>query len=115
MGLQSPDEFLRAMGGGNSLPRMEMARRQRTCMADNGLQDVNTPRKIPADEKFSGLFEDKDQVTLLEFTRLVDQPLLGRVEGEEKTDEALWREQMNWWRWGLTAGWSVYRKYPGRN
>lgn len=78
MRLQWPDDFLSAMGGSASLPRMEIDWRQRIYLADNGLQDGKTPCITPTGEDFSGFLVGQGSgKTLLEVTRQVDQPQFG--------------------------------------
>ena len=42
---------------------------------ENDLQDARNPRRIKADDNLWGIFGGREQVTLFELTRLVNQHL----------------------------------------
>lgn len=69
----TPDKELAAIVGKDPLPRSEMTKRIWDYIKKNNLQDAQNRRNINADDKLRPIFGGKDQVTMFEMTKLVNQ------------------------------------------
>lgn len=67
-----PDAQLAAIVGSEPLTRAEMTKRIWDHIKKNNLQDPNNRRMINADDKLRPIF-GRDQVSMFEMTRLVNQ------------------------------------------
>jgi len=67
-----PDAQLAAVVGSDPLPRSEMTKKIWDYIKSNDLQDPDNRRMINADDKLRPIF-GKDQVSMFEMTRLVNQ------------------------------------------
>jgi upstream activation factor subunit UAF30 len=67
-----PDATLAAVIGGEALTRADITKRMWDYIKQNGLQDATNRRMINADTRLRGIF-GKDQVSMFEMTRLVNQ------------------------------------------
>lgn len=67
-----PDEQLGAIVGSEPLTRAELTKRVWNHIRSNNLQDAQNKRMINADDKLRPIF-GKDQVSMFEMTRLVNQ------------------------------------------
>ncbi len=90
--LLQPDEALAVIIGDAPLTRTEVVKKLWGYIRENGLQDAKNPHYINADDNLRKVFGGKEQVTLLELTRLVNKHLFVGAEGEAVTDEELERE-----------------------
>ena len=68
----TPDKELAAIVGKEPLPRSEMTKKIWDYIKKNNLQDAQNRRNINADDKLRPIF-GKDQVTMFEMTKLVNQ------------------------------------------
>lgn len=68
-----PDAQLAAVVGGNPQPRTEITKKIWDYIKANGLQDASNRRMINADAKLRPIFGGKDQVSMFEMTKLVNQ------------------------------------------
>jgi len=68
-----PDELLAAIVGGDPIPRSEITKRLWDYIKKNGLQDQANKRNINADDALRAVFGGKDQVSMFEMTKLVNQ------------------------------------------
>jgi chromatin remodeling complex protein RSC6 len=68
-----PDAVLAAVVGSEPLPRSEITRRLWDYIKKNGLQDAANKRNINADDALRAVFGGRDQVTMFEMTKLVNQ------------------------------------------
>jgi upstream activation factor subunit UAF30 len=68
-----PDRELAAVVGNDPLPRGELTKRIWTYIRENNLQDAGNRRMINADAKLRPIFGGKDQVSMFEMTKLVNQ------------------------------------------
>jgi upstream activation factor subunit UAF30 len=68
-----PDAKLAAVVGSGEMTRAEITKAIWAYVKENGLQDDTDRRKINADDKLRGVFDGKDQVTMFEMTKLVNQ------------------------------------------
>lgn len=68
-----PDPTLAAVVGSGEMTRAEITKAIWAYVKDNNLQDKQDKRKINADEKLRSVFGGRDQVTMFEMTRLVNQ------------------------------------------
>ncbi|MGH9457630.1 MAG: SWIB/MDM2 domain-containing protein [Thermoanaerobaculia bacterium] len=67
-----PDAALAAVVGDEPMPRTEITKRIWDYIKANNLQDAKNRRNINADAKLRPIF-GKDQVTMFEMTKLVNQ------------------------------------------
>ena len=91
--LLQPDEALAVIIGDAPLTRTEVVEKLWGYIRENGLQDAKNPHYINADDNLRKVFGGKDQVTLLELTRLVNKHLfVGAEEAvvKELAEELLW-------------------------
>ncbi|HEX2091652.1 MAG TPA: SWIB/MDM2 domain-containing protein [Longimicrobiaceae bacterium] len=70
-----PSADLAAVIGGDAVPRTEITKRVWEYIRNNGLQDSQNRRMINADAKLRKVFGGKDQVSMFEMTKLVNQHL----------------------------------------
>jgi upstream activation factor subunit UAF30 len=68
-----PDDQLAAVVGKDPLPRTELTKRVWDYIKKNNLQDAQNRRMINADAKLKPIFGGKDQVSMFEMTKLVNQ------------------------------------------
>jgi upstream activation factor subunit UAF30 len=68
-----PDAQLAAVVGGGEMTRAEITKAIWEYVKENKLQDDQDRRKINADAKLKPVFGGKDQVTMFEMTKLVNQ------------------------------------------
>ena len=68
-----PDEQLAAVVGSGEKTRADITKAIWAYVKENGLQDETDKRKINADDKLKKVFDGKDQVTMFEMTKLVNQ------------------------------------------
>ena len=92
MALLQPSEKLAAIIGDEPMPLAQVVEELWGYIRENGLQDAKNPRWIKADENLGRIFGGQDQVSLTEFTRLVNRHLFVSAEGEAAPDEELGRE-----------------------
>ena len=69
----TPDPTLAAVVGGGEKTRADITKAIWAYVKENGLQDDQDRRKINADDKLRKVFDGKDQVTMFEMTKLVNQ------------------------------------------
>ena len=70
-----PSPELAAVIGNDAVPRTEITKRVWEYVRNNKLQDEKNRRNINADDKLRKVFGGKDQVTMFEMTKLVNQHL----------------------------------------
>jgi chromatin remodeling complex protein RSC6 len=68
-----PDEKLGAVVGNQPQPRTEITKKIWDYIKKNKLQDSQNRRNINADAKLRPIFNGKDQVSMFEMTKLVNQ------------------------------------------
>ena len=68
-----PDDKLAAVVGNQPQPRTEITKKIWDYIKANNLQDQQNKRNINADAKLKPIFNGKDQVTMFEMTKLVNQ------------------------------------------
>jgi upstream activation factor subunit UAF30 len=68
-----PDQQLAAVVGNDAMPRTELTKRVWDYIKKNNLQDSENRRMINADDKLKPIFGGKDQVSMFEMTKLVNQ------------------------------------------
>ncbi|MGE4159511.1 MAG: SWIB/MDM2 domain-containing protein [Planctomycetota bacterium] len=71
----TPSSTLGALVGSKPLPRTEVTKKIWAYIKRNGLQDSKNKRMINADDKLSGIFGKKKQVSMFEMTALVAKHL----------------------------------------
>lgn len=71
----TPSSTLGALVGSKPLPRTEVTKKIWAYIKKNGLQDSKNRRMINADDKLSGIFGKKKQVSMFEMTALVAKHL----------------------------------------
>ena len=71
----SPSPALAAVIGDKSMPRTEVTKRLWDYIKKNKLQDAKNRRMINADDKLSGVFGGKRQVSMFDMTKLVGKHL----------------------------------------
>ena len=71
----NPSAELAAIIGDEAMPRYEVTKRIWAYIKEKGLQDSKDKRNINADEKLLPVFGGKEQVTMFEMTKLVNQHL----------------------------------------
>ena len=69
----TPDESLASVIGASARTRAEVTKAIWEYVRSNGLQDKGDRRQINADDKLRPVFGGKDQVSMFEMTRLVNQ------------------------------------------
>ncbi|HEX5521455.1 MAG TPA: SWIB/MDM2 domain-containing protein [Longimicrobiaceae bacterium] len=70
-----PSGELAAVVGKDALPRTEVTKKVWDYIKKNNLQDPQNKRMINADAKLRPIFGGKDQVSMFEMTKLVNQHL----------------------------------------
>lgn len=70
-----PSADLAKVVGGGSMTRAEVTKKVWDYVKSNNLQDAQNRRNINADDKLRPVFGGKDQVTMFEMTKLVNQHL----------------------------------------
>ena len=68
-----PDDKLAAVVGSQPQPRTEITKKMWDYIKKNNLQDSKNRRNINADAKLKPIFDGKDQVSMFEMTKLVNQ------------------------------------------
>ena len=68
-----PDETLAAVVGSEPLPRGELTKKIWDYIKAHNLQDQQNKRNINADDKLRAIFGGKNQVTMFEMTKLVNE------------------------------------------
>jgi upstream activation factor subunit UAF30 len=68
-----PDQQLAAVVGNDAIPRTELTKRVWDYIKKNNLQDSQNRRMINADDKLRPIFGGKNQVSMFEMTKLVNQ------------------------------------------
>jgi chromatin remodeling complex protein RSC6 len=68
-----PDAKLAAVVGSQPQPRTEITKKIWDYIKKNKLQDSQNRRNINADAKLKPIFNGKDQVSMFEMTKLVNQ------------------------------------------
>lgn len=68
-----PDEQLAAVVGNDPMPRTEITKKMWDYIKKNDLQDPQNRRQINADDKLRPVFGGKDQVSMFEMTRLMNE------------------------------------------
>jgi chromatin remodeling complex protein RSC6 len=68
-----PDDKLAAVVGAEPKPRTEITKKIWDYIKANNLQDSENRRNINADDKLRPIFNGKDQVSMFEMTKLVNQ------------------------------------------
>jgi chromatin remodeling complex protein RSC6 len=68
-----PDEKLAAIVGNKAMPRSEITKKVWDYIKKNGLQDKKQRTQINADDKMKAVFGGKNQVSMFEMTKLVNQ------------------------------------------
>lgn len=71
-----PDEKLSIVIGADPLPRSELARRLWNYIRRHGLQDQKKRTLINADDNLKAVFDGREQVNMVEMTKLVARHLL---------------------------------------
>ena len=71
----TPSADLAAIVGNEAIPRSEVTKRVWDYIKANGLQDQANKRMINADDKLRVIFGGKDQVSMFEMTKLVNNHL----------------------------------------
>ena len=72
-----PDEALARIVGSAPIPRSEITKKLWDYIKKNGLQDEANKRNINADDALRPVFGGRDQVTMFEMTKLVNQHIKG--------------------------------------
>jgi chromatin remodeling complex protein RSC6 len=72
-----PDAKLAAVVGNQPQPRTEITKKIWDYIKKNKLQDSQNRRNINADAKLKPIFNGKDQVSMFEMTKLVNQHIKG--------------------------------------
>ncbi len=70
-----PDAELAAVVGKNALPRTQVIKKMWEYIKKNNLQDAANKRMINADKKLLPIFGGKEQVSMFEMAKLVNQHL----------------------------------------
>ncbi|MGN0918702.1 MAG: SWIB/MDM2 domain-containing protein [Oxalobacter sp.] len=70
-----PDAALAAVVGKKALPRTQVIKKIWEYIKKNNLQDAANRRMINADKKLLAVFDGKEQVSMFEMTKLVNQHL----------------------------------------
>lgn len=68
-----PDDKLAAIVGNRAIPRSEITKKVWDYIKKNGLQDKKQRTQINADDKMKAVFGGKNQVSMFEMTKLVNQ------------------------------------------
>lgn len=68
-----PDDALAAVVGSQPQPRTQITKKMWDHIKANNLQDPSNKRMINADAKLRPIFGGKDQVSMFEMTKLVNQ------------------------------------------
>jgi upstream activation factor subunit UAF30 len=68
-----PDAKLAAVVGNEPMPRTELTKRMWDYIKKNNLQDSSDRRMINADDRLKPVFGGKDQVSMFEMTRLMNE------------------------------------------
>lgn len=68
-----PDDELAAVVGNDQLTRAELTSKMWDYIKKNNLQDPNDRRMINADDRLRPIFGGKNQVSMFEMTKLVNQ------------------------------------------
>ena len=71
-----PDEILAVVVGGDPIPRSEITKRLWAYIKERGLQDQENKRNINADDALKAVFGGKEQVSMFEMTKLVNQHII---------------------------------------
>lgn len=74
MKAMQPSEQLGAVVGSSPMPRTEITKKLWAYIKRNNLQDAKERRMINADDKLRPIFK-KDQVSMFDMTKLIDQHL----------------------------------------
>ena len=82
MAILQPSEELAAIIGDEPVSQAQVVEELWGYIRENDLQDARNPRRIKADDHLRGIFGGQDQVSLFEFTRLVNRHLFVGAEGE---------------------------------
>ena len=69
----TPSAALAAVIGANPLPRTDVTKKVWDYIKKHDLQDAKNRRAINADAKLKPVFGGKDQVTMFEMTKLVNE------------------------------------------
>jgi upstream activation factor subunit UAF30 len=69
----TPSAELAAVIGSDPLPRTEMTKKIWDYIKAHNLQDANNKRNINADEKLKKVFGGKDQISMFELAKLMNQ------------------------------------------
>lgn len=72
-----PDDKLAAVVGKDPKPRTEITKKIWDYIKANDLQDASNRRMINADDKLRPVFDGKEQVSMFEMTKLVNQHIKG--------------------------------------
>ena len=72
MAALTPSETLGAVVGTKPLPRTEIIKKIWDYIKKNGLQDKQNKRMINADDKLKPVFAGKDQISMFELAKLVN-------------------------------------------
>jgi chromatin remodeling complex protein RSC6 len=72
-----PDAKLAAVVGKDPKPRTEITKKIWDYIKAHNLQDASNRRMINADDKLRPVFDGKDQVSMFEMTKLVNQHIEG--------------------------------------
>lgn len=70
-----PDEALAEIVGSEPLPRTEVTKRIWDYIREHNLQNPTDKRQIRADDKLRKVFNGKDEVSMFELTKLVNEHL----------------------------------------
>ena len=68
-----PDEALAKVVGSDPIPRSEITKKLWDYIKSNNLQDPANKRMINADDVLKPIFGGRDQVSMFEMTKLVNQ------------------------------------------
>jgi chromatin remodeling complex protein RSC6 len=68
-----PDELLAKVVGSDPIPRSEITKKLWDYIKSRNLQDPANKRNINADDLLRPIFGGRDQVTMFEMTKLVNQ------------------------------------------
>jgi chromatin remodeling complex protein RSC6 len=68
-----PDDKLAAIVGSKPIPRSEITKKVWDYIKKNGLQDKKKRTQINADDSMRAVFGGKNQVSMFEMTKLVNQ------------------------------------------
>ena len=79
-----PSGALGLVVGNEPLPRTQVVKRLWAYIRENDLQDIKNRRMINADAKLQAIFNGKDQVSMFEMTKLVNEHLSVVTEEEAK-------------------------------